>query len=190
MRKKENNVTAMPITENGEAKAQKPADTAGTSEAKPAENIADGKTGGTEAPKTEETEKAETPPENQTPAEADQSNVIQSVFVHQAASGPAAYTLEGCVTLLRENLSAPLHIGGGVRVRAESVIYCTYRVKDASGNVLISATASGSSVRLTNAQNVDSALADLTGKVMTNAAEQIASRLSGVAIQSSPSPAS
>ena len=183
--KKEKTV-ATPITESGEAKEQKTETAAESTEAKPAENLSDS-AAENNTPAADGGEKTATPPAEQTPAESDQSNVIQSVFASQVSSGPAGYTLEGRVTLLRENLSAPLRIGAGVRIRAESVMHCTYRVKDSSGKTLISSTASGSSARLATAQNVDAALADLMEKVMTNVAEQIASRLGGVEIGSSSS---
>lgn len=185
----ENGLSKAPITESGEVKEQKTENADAATEAKPAEAPSGG-TPGNETPTTANAEQTANPAAEQTPAESDQANVVQSVFASQATPAPAGYTLEGRVTLLRENLSAPLRIGGGVRIRAESVIHCTYRVKDSSGKTLISATASGSSARLTTAQNVDTALADLTGKVMTNVAEQIASRLSGVEIGSSSSPES
>lgn len=110
------------------------------------------------------------------------------MFASHVFSGPPTYTLEGRVTLVRENLSAPARIGGAIRIKVESVMHCTYRVKDASGNTLISAIASGSSAKLASAQNVDAIIADLMVKAMTNAAESIASRLSGVETVSSPTP--
>lgn len=95
-------------------------------------------------------------------------------------SGPV-YTLTGRVTLLRENIGSPTRIGGGIRIRAEAILHCAYRVEDASGNVIIAATASDSAARLVaNPQNIDTALVSLLNSVMGATADQIAARLAGM----------
>lgn len=186
----EKNLIATPITEIGEAQAQKPEENPPADEAKLAEVSTEDATEEIPAESADADQTgnatAEQTPSGQTPVEDDQSNVIQAVFASEVLPSPATYTLEGRVTLLRENLSAPTRIGGAIRIKAESVIHCTYRVKDASGKAIISAIASGSSVNLANTQNVDAVIADLTVKAMASAAETIASRLSGVDVVSSP----
>ncbi|CAK7063892.1 MAG: hypothetical protein DELT_01552 [Desulfovibrio sp.] len=175
-------VTAAPITESGE---QKEGEAANDSE-NSGENT-DESTGESTGEKPGESigEKTGASPEG---AETDKD--LASVFATetpevQAKAEPAQYTLSGHVTLLRENIGAPTRIGGGIRIRLETLLHCTYRVADASGNVLISGTASDSSARLTsNAQNVDDVLADLTDKVIIASAGKIAAQLAGVDFKS------
>lgn len=99
------------------------------------------------------------------------------------APGPASPThiLVGNVTLFRETVAAPTRIAGTIRVRAETSLHCVYKIKDAAtGNVIISDAASGSSARVTaQTQDIDAILAFQTVKALALTATNLASALSG-----------
>lgn len=92
-----------------------------------------------------------------------------------------SHILEGRVTLFRETVGTPTRVGGAIRIRTEASLHCTYKVREAAtGKVLLTATSSGSSAKVTaQAQDIDAALAALSTKAMTAAAGKIAANLSG-----------
>lgn len=91
------------------------------------------------------------------------------------------YILKGQVTFLRENIGAPVRIGGGVRIRTEASMHCSYTLEDAAtGKALVADAASGSAARvISQTRDIDAVLSVLTGRVLNAAATVIVERLSG-----------
>lgn len=91
------------------------------------------------------------------------------------------HILVGNVTLFRETVASPTRIAGTIRVRAETSLHCVYKIKDAAtGNVIISDAASGSSARVTaQTQDIDAILAFQTIKALALTATDLANALSG-----------
>ena len=96
----------------------------------------------------------------------------------------ATHVLEGTVTLFRENVGHPTRIGENIRIRAESQVHCTYKIKDAvTGKVLLSDVSSGSAAKIASeTEDIDATLHMLNARAMTATAITIGANLSGNAL--------
>ena len=124
------------------------------------------------------------------PAENDAEESLEETALPIRAESPRnrpTHALEGTVTLFRENVGNPTRIGESIRIRAESQIHCTYKIRDlATGNVLLADTSSGSAARIANeAQDIDAMLQTLSARAMTTTAATMAANLSGTSLPGS-----
>lgn len=99
----------------------------------------------------------------------------------EPGAAPPTHILVGNVTLFRETVAAPTRIAGTIRVRAETSLHCVYKIIDAAtGKVIISDAASGSSARVTaQTQDIDAILAFQTVRALALTATNLANALSG-----------